>query len=593
MLARDQCGDQSLLDLEMSAIDGISYCFQEIDSVQFAAYEKINQIANIKDGDCAAGESLDEKRVALAKSVNVLLSKIPDLLAVIEVNIQQVSNADLDALLLREKLAIYKEKLPNLRRKFKESQLLAYSQEHVIIHDQRIQEYGKHDDPVSLGTKEDLFAGRTLKKDDEQDGKPIDDQILTQNKNITASLKLTKQLMTMSVMQTELNIETLDQQTKDMSSLNDKLIDLESVLLKSKQIVKFIEKQDRRDRTRIYIALGFLLLCSAWVAWRRILKTPVKILMWTLLKFFGVFNWVASKRQKVNPWSEQRLPSTVEASNEFSILSETATASDNPALVETHSAYSAVNVDEPFVQDLTSGKAFEVWDEEPYATEIAQTLDQDEISRLEHDAESSLEYLTDPSSEAVIDLSHSESPSTHETSKQDEQTLEVTSERESTTNADDGEGINFGDIIATDDSAETQDSAATQDSTTTQDSTATQDSATQESVVERLQEESSVQQPVQEFSELIDEVEHDHDNSIHTNEPIVSVEVPSEPETPLVDTSSLDGGSIDGDEHDAPDVVLVASDEDLNEEIEIPTEIAPTSSYEERSEVEVDGHDEL
>lgn len=272
----------------------INTYFLDIDRLQFGVFEKIDEIVNFAKPSSEQSESLDERRSDLSKSANGLIRNIAGLLKVIEVQIRQENDANVSHDFLKEKLELYKDKVDYLKLKLKESQLVAFSLENEYTHKQRIEEYVKEEKEDENDIRDQLFAGKSqgLPNDNEH---PVDEQILTQNKNITSTLKLTKQLMTMSVMQTELNIDNLDQQSRDLNTLNDKLVDLESVLVKSRQIVKFIEKQDKNDKRRIYLSIGFLLLCCAWVLWRRVLKLPVKILLWTLMKFFGVFSWITSK----------------------------------------------------------------------------------------------------------------------------------------------------------------------------------------------------------------------------------------------------------------------------------------------------------
>lgn len=274
------------------ALDAISGYFIEIDEIQSNVYDKIHQLEHLDTLELKYGESYEDRRATLARDGNGAIIKIPDLLLVIEIQLKQLSEKERSDALLNEKLSLYVQNWHHLKLRFKASLLEAHSIEMDLIHKQRIAEYVKTDE-IS-GTKEDLFAGRS-KKAPEDPEKKLQDQILTQNKNISSLLQLTKQLMTMSVMQTELNIESIDQQSKDLSQLNDKLMDLEGVLTRSRQIVKFIEKQDKRDKKRIYLSIGFLLCCCAWVMWRRVLKTPVRLLIWSFLQFFGVLNWATHK----------------------------------------------------------------------------------------------------------------------------------------------------------------------------------------------------------------------------------------------------------------------------------------------------------
>ncbi|KAM9933177.1 hypothetical protein OXX80_007198 [Metschnikowia pulcherrima] len=282
-----------------SQIAQIKELFKEIDSVQSRALSQIRLIAErgqLDSGVSGSEFSLD----ATVKIATLLIQRIADLNSVVELKVQQLPGSLSTTSFLHESLDLYNGKVKHLRRKLKESQLAAHGKENAIIHQQRLQEYlpakGSDDEPEFLDARSSLFAGRSASREAQahDKSKPIGEQILTQNKNITSSLQQSKQLMAMSVMQTELNIDTLDQQSKDLTHLNDKLLDMESVLSKSKQIVKFIEKQDKHDKRRIYAAIGFLLLCSALVLWRRVLKLPAKILLWTFFKMFGILHWVSS-----------------------------------------------------------------------------------------------------------------------------------------------------------------------------------------------------------------------------------------------------------------------------------------------------------
>lgn len=281
------------------AAASIERYFLEIDEIQDSVFDRIHQLCSLDSETLKDGESYEDRRSALSRSANSLMSKIPDLCLVIDIELKQLNEEEAAESLLHDKLALYIENWRRLKLKLKQSLLEAHALEMDMIHKQRIAEYVKVEEKE--GTKEDLFAGRSQGKAEASE-KSVQDQILTHNKNITSSLQLTKQLMSMSVMQTELNIDTIVQQSKDLGNLNDKLMDLEGVLTKSKEIVRFIERQDKRDKKRIYMSILFLLCCSAWVIWRRILKTPVRILLWTLFKFFGLFNWASNHLQseKVN-----------------------------------------------------------------------------------------------------------------------------------------------------------------------------------------------------------------------------------------------------------------------------------------------------
>ncbi|KAG7664271.1 SEC20 [[Candida] subhashii] len=120
----------------------------------------------------------------------------------------------------------------------------------------------------------------------------INQQIVSQNKQITQSLQISRQLLSATILQSELNIDNLEQQTKDLSQLNESFIKFQDLLTNSKQIIKFIEKQDKSDRKRIYLSIGFFLLCCCWVIYSSY-NSSGNSNNKTRYKFYkNVFNWL-------------------------------------------------------------------------------------------------------------------------------------------------------------------------------------------------------------------------------------------------------------------------------------------------------------
>lgn len=271
-----------------------------MDQLQYATYSKICEILALGAQEPDQSElSMDHQRNSLSKEANKLISQIRDLLRILGLRIDGDAVSE-NTLLFKTQYELYQGKLSNLKVQLRDAQLRSYSLENELVHKQRVGKFVKVHATKPERTKEDLFAGRSSNKDGtNKNAKTVEDQILSHNKSITSTLQATRNLMSTSVVQTELNIESLDAQTKDLSQLNDKLIDLSVVIDRSKQVVKFIEKQDREDKRRIYLSMGFFALCCAWIIWRRILKLPVKIMLWTFFKLFGIFSWVASKNSKI------------------------------------------------------------------------------------------------------------------------------------------------------------------------------------------------------------------------------------------------------------------------------------------------------
>lgn len=286
----------------------IDHYFDKINQLQNEVFTKIRELIEI---DQDSEESIELRRTELSKKANKFITEINSVLQIIQIKYIESDQDYSDENLHKIKYEIYKEKYNGLKKTLRDCQLKSYNFESEIIHKQRIQKLvqpylvkekgsDKNGDN-ELGDKQDLFAGRTINKAEKKQSSSIQDQILSQNKNITNSLQLTRQLMSTSIMQTELNIDSIDQQSKDLHKLNENLMDLNVILNKSRQIVKFIEKQDKESKQKIYLSIGFLLLCCMWVIWKRILRIPVKIMLWTFFKVFGIFSWFNVKSKFDQP----------------------------------------------------------------------------------------------------------------------------------------------------------------------------------------------------------------------------------------------------------------------------------------------------
>jgi protein transport protein SEC20 len=179
---------------------------------------------------------------------------------------------------------LYSDRLTDLKLRLRRAQVLSAEAENAAVQRQRLRHHVERDDGDG---RQALFGDRTTKPAAAAAANPL----LDKNKAITASLQQTRQMMAASVMHTELNIDSVTQQTKDLTQLNDQFTAFGDLLVRLRTIVKFIQKQDRSDKNRIYGSLIFLACACAWVVWRRLLKMPVYVLLWSLMKVFRVFTW--------------------------------------------------------------------------------------------------------------------------------------------------------------------------------------------------------------------------------------------------------------------------------------------------------------
>lgn len=112
------------------------------------------------------------------------------------------------------------------------------------------------------------------------------DQLLIKTKQVSANLIRGNQILQAGVLQSDLNLDELRQQTSSLTRMNDKYTQLGTVFDKTSQLVKTLERASRQEKRDVYLSLGFLCFCITWVLWRRIFKLPCKLVLWVLFRFF-------------------------------------------------------------------------------------------------------------------------------------------------------------------------------------------------------------------------------------------------------------------------------------------------------------------
>ncbi|KAK5773611.1 Sec20p PWA37_002442 [Arxiozyma heterogenica] len=112
------------------------------------------------------------------------------------------------------------------------------------------------------------------------------DQLLNKTQQLTNNLIKSNTLLQSSILQSDLNLDNLKQQTQSLNQIQDKYSQLETVFNKTNRLVKSLETASNQEKRDVYISLGFLALVISWVVWRRIFKGPTKLFLWLLFKFF-------------------------------------------------------------------------------------------------------------------------------------------------------------------------------------------------------------------------------------------------------------------------------------------------------------------
>ena len=328
--------------------------YTKLDQLQVNIYDLISSLSQLPDLEDEASFQTSYNNITL--EIDQLLIDYKDYLRILKS--KDKSN----------RLKTYELKYQSLKQKLRNLQVYINEQKQDKLHEYRIKHFNldnkpKEDDSTNDTTsaRDQLFANRSQKIQKESE-LSINQQIVQQNKQITKSLQTSRQLLSASILQSELNIENLDQQTKDLYKLNENFLQFNDLLNKSKQIVKFIEKQDKADRQRIYLSMGFFILCCCWVVYRRILRRPIKILLWSFFKIFNIFGWLFGGSGSVGKVTEELstteiLMSTIVAATS-SVLDEIA---DTTSLIE--SVVDALSSGESIIESVTSTVSERIVDE--------------------------------------------------------------------------------------------------------------------------------------------------------------------------------------------------------------------------------------
>lgn len=112
------------------------------------------------------------------------------------------------------------------------------------------------------------------------------DQLLNKTQQLTNNLIKSNTFLQSSILQSDLNLDDLKQQTHSLTQVQDKYSQFEVIFNKTNNLVKSLEKASNQEKRDVYISLGFLCIAISWVIWRRIFKGPTKLFFWILFKFF-------------------------------------------------------------------------------------------------------------------------------------------------------------------------------------------------------------------------------------------------------------------------------------------------------------------
>lgn len=114
------------------------------------------------------------------------------------------------------------------------------------------------------------------------------------SEEITSALRDMHRMAQAEVIKSHLTIDELEYSSRSLQELEHKYGAYDLVLHGARRMVKHIQEADAVDRRNMLMSLAFLATVIVWIIWRRILRRPVMLLLWTVGKLLGIVR-VASK----------------------------------------------------------------------------------------------------------------------------------------------------------------------------------------------------------------------------------------------------------------------------------------------------------
>lgn len=142
-------------------------------------------------------------------------------------------------------------------------------------------------------TKEGLFDS-VSKDDDEEDSRDV-----ARAEQVTQSMRRIHQMAHLEVLKGEMNIEELDAATKSLIQVQNTYSAVDLLLNGSRRLVKLLDEADTRDRRMMMLSLSFLGAVVCWIIYRRVLKLPLKLLFWLIMRLVGLGEYVAGVSSSV------------------------------------------------------------------------------------------------------------------------------------------------------------------------------------------------------------------------------------------------------------------------------------------------------
>lgn len=154
------------------------------------------------------------------------------------------------------------------------------------------------------------------------------ESLLNTNTQLTDKLQNVSALMKSTILASELNMAELELSNSTLVHLGERYSVFGDVLKKTNSLVTQINKASKRDRVMIYRAIYFFIAVSVWILYRRLLRKPIRLVLWLVFSSIKLVLWGASSTSAKTPVEESlsaslEIVSTVATTETINLVTET------------------------------------------------------------------------------------------------------------------------------------------------------------------------------------------------------------------------------------------------------------------------------
>ncbi len=276
---------------------------------------------------------LSSDRLDLCDDIRKQLLLLQDTFTKIQLEVEDVIDIN-ERLDYEVKLDELEEFIGDLRQEFRKATLQSKKNEVLKIERERFllfapQKIKKETiEGKNTSNSDDLFEYLTINRSGTGLENALEDRLLRKTEAVTDTLKRSHTLMQGELAKSSLNVEALDESTKNLQMLEQKYTALDIITRGSQKLISHIEQADLWDKRMMIGSLSFLAACVSWVIWCRVLKWPVTWALWTMFRGFRVFRYffvLIFGKEAVSSIDASSIASSIDVLSSETVLTQTQT----------------------------------------------------------------------------------------------------------------------------------------------------------------------------------------------------------------------------------------------------------------------------